>query len=106
MELLLNGLRQVLNEVGAFQGNRELPKKKLTAAEVGENSPADTCVCLGAGLLWLLSAYDFFTVVLWACVLLSVKAIRNRAGTLLCLKIKMGKKSSGMRRRKVSIDKK
>jgi len=55
VELLLNVLSQVLNEVGAFQGNRKLPKKKLAAAEVNENSPADMCACLGACLLGLVA---------------------------------------------------
>lgn len=41
MELLLNILSQVLNELGAFQENRKLPKKKLATDEVSENSPAD-----------------------------------------------------------------
>jgi len=34
VELLLNILSQVLNELGAFQGKRKLPNKKLAAAEV------------------------------------------------------------------------
>lgn len=105
---MLNVLGQVLNEVGAFQGNRKLPKNKLSAAEVGENSPTDMCACLGAGLLWFgcFLLISFFTILLWACVLLSVRAIRNRPGTLLCLKIKTQKKSSGMRRKTMSTDKK
>jgi len=34
VELLLSILSQVLNEVGAFQGKRKLPKIKVAAAEV------------------------------------------------------------------------
>lgn len=50
--------------------------------------------------VWLLSAYNFFTILLGACVLLSVRAIRNRTGTLLCLKIKMGKKAQAEEEKK------
>lgn len=51
-------------------------------------------------LVWLLSPYNFFTILLWACVLLSVRAIRNRTGTLLCLKIKTGKKAQAAEEKK------
>lgn len=72
MELLLNILGQVLNEFGAFRGNRKLPKKKLAMDEVEEHSPADTCM-LGCWfvLVWLLSAYIFSLFFMGMCSFVS-----------------------------------
>lgn len=49
-----------------------------------------------------------FSLFYYGCVfcVLSGRAIRNRAGTLLCLKIKMGKKAQAGEEKKISTDKK
>lgn len=108
MELLLNILGQVLNEVGDFQGNRKLPKKKLAAAEVGENSPADTCACLGAGLLW----FGCFLLIIFSLLyykhvfFCQEKLLGTEQEPCCALKLKQGKKAQAWEEKKISIDNK
>lgn len=102
MELLLNILSQVLNELGAFQGKRKLPNKKLAAAEVWGNSPADTCACLGAGLLWFAAfLLIIFSLLYYGHVFFCQwKLLRTEQEPCCVLKLKLRKKGSGTRNKK------